>query len=355
MTPFKLSSVRKTLRKLDLNREDSTYSLKPFVEQWIKDHPPEMSYISKPSNIPFASWKKQISDLIAQKINVLQPLPLNEQEIEFHGEGEANNIKFIKFSLMSLPGLRVPAILCIPKHTSSKTPAVICIHGHNQSIRNTVGLKKSTNKEYFGYELAKLGIITLSFDWIGSGEREKLKERYYLFFQSEDQRSNWVRFLGLDMQGLRITEVKGLLNYLETRDEVDPNRIGIIGHSGGGTLALFSTVLEDRIKVCATSGYFGTWEHSILAMYHCGCNFSADLGKYLEMYDVYASLAPLPLAINTGRKDPIFPYEGAEIAIPIIQKAYNDAGSPENFLAQVHPEGHRVVGDKIYPFILNHV
>jgi dienelactone hydrolase len=355
MTPFKLKSVKKKLDKLDHNVEDSNFSLQPFIKSWIKSHPPEMSYPSKPSNLTFKSWKEQIHNLISEKINVLEPLPLNEQKIEFHGEAEANGIKFIKLSLMVIPGIRVPAILCIPVRVESKAPAVITIHGHSSSKETATGLKKIKSKSYFGYELAKKGLITLSLDWIGGGEREKFKDKIPIFLSYEGHLTHRLRFLGLDMLGLRITEIKAFLDYLETREEVDKNRFGIIGHSGGGTLSLFTSVLDDRIKVCATSGYFGTWEHSILGMYHCGCNYSGDLGKYLEMYDVYASLAPLPLAICTGKKDKIYPIEGTEIAIPIIQKAYKDAGVPESFLTDVHPKGHMFRGEKIYPFILTHI
>jgi dienelactone hydrolase len=356
MSPFKLKSVRKKLQKLDLNNDDSNFSLQPFVKKWIEEHPPEMSYLSKASTLPFKSWKKQIHDLISTKINVLEPLPLNEQRLAFHGEAEANGIKFIKLSIMALPNIRVPAILCIPSNIKSKTPAVITIHGHYPGCKERItGLRKSKGKTYFGYELAQKGLITLSLDWIGGGERESFWRKNPLSTSYEGQRSNWLRFLGLDMIGLRITEIKAFLDYLETREEVDKNRFGVMGHSGGGTLSLFTSVLDDRIKVCATSGYFGTWEHSILGMYHCGCNYSGDLGKYLEMYDVYASLAPLPLAICTGKKDKIYPVEGTNIAIPIIKKAYEEVGSPDNFIDDVHPKGHMFRGDKIYPFILNHI
>ena len=48
----------------------------------------------------FDDWKKQVHDLIFKKVKVIEPLPLNENKIEFHGEAVANGIKFIKFSLM---------------------------------------------------------------------------------------------------------------------------------------------------------------------------------------------------------------------------------------------------------------
>ncbi|MFX0059356.1 MAG: alpha/beta hydrolase family protein [Candidatus Hodarchaeota archaeon] len=355
MSPFNLTSVKKSLKKIDRKRTDSSYSLKPFVEKWIQDHPPKLSYTFKQPKIPFDEWKQQIHDLIFQKVNVLEPLPLNENKIEFHGEAEANKIKFIKFSLMALPGLRVPAILCIPNDATSKTPTCICVHGHNMSKDTSVGLKKSKSKEYFGYELAVRGLITLSLDWIGMGERERFINRSFLFFQNEGPRSNWVRFLGLDMIGLRITEIKGLMNYLETREEIDSKRLGIVGHSGGGAICLFTTILDKRIKVCAVSGYFGTWEHSILSMHHCGCNYSGELRKYVELYDIFASLAPLPVAVTMGKKDKIFPIEGVEIALPIIQKAYYESKHPDNFLIDLQTKGHKFYGDKVYPFILNHI
>ena len=350
-----LKQVKKKLDDINLKREDSTYSLTPFLLKWIQDHPPEMTFETKSSEITFNDWKKQVHELITEKLRIIEPIPISEQKVEFHGETTADGIKFIKLSLMALPGLRVPAILCIPENLTSKTPAIICIHGHEQGKENSAGLKKSPNKEYFGYELAKLGVITLSLDWLGMGERESRITKFFLSLRNEDRRSNWVRFLGLDMIGLRITEVKALLNYLETREKVDAKRFGIVGHSGGGTLSLFTTIVEPRIKVTCISGYFGTWDHSILAMYHCGCNFISDLRKYLELYDVFASLAPHPVAIVMGEKDGIFPIEGTKKAIPIVKKAYANTKNPENFLADIHPRRHEFNGDKVYPFMLKHL
>jgi len=90
-------------------------------------------------------------------------------------------------------------------------------------------------------------------------------------------------------------------------------------------------------------------------MYHCPCNYSSDLAKFIELHDVYASLAPRPLAATIGLKDNIFPYEGTKIAIPLIKSAYAESGFPNNFLMDVQPDGHRFYGEKLYPFIMNHL
>ena len=356
MSPFKIPSyVKKKLGKINRYTDNFNFSLQPFIAKWLKDHPPELSYKLKPLEMSFNTWKQQVKELILNKVPTLEPLPFNKQDLKIYGEATSNGIKFIQFSLRAIPGLRIPGIMCIPKNLEYKAPACICIHGHGQNIYNSVGIKKSKNSEYFGYELAKLGLITLSFDWIGSGVRESFKNKFLFFLQDEGQRSNWLRFIGLDMLGLRITEVKSLINFLVNHDYVDPERLGIIGHSGGGTLSLFATIFDDRIKLCATSGYFSTWDHSILAMYHCGCNYIADLRKYLELHDVYSSLAPRPLAITIGKKDKIFPYLGTKISIPIVKQAYQETNHPENLLIHVQKEGHKFNGDKIYPFILSHL
>lgn len=352
MTPFKLKKVKKEFSKISPEKE---FSLEPFVKKWIQDHPPKESYCWKDKQTSFTEWKQKIKTLIKDKLQLMEPLPLNNQNLNIHKEIEVENIQFTKFSLSAIDGLRVPAILCIPQNIDKKMPAVICIHGHSQGKDNSVGIKKSKSKEYFGIELAQKGFITLSLDWIGAGEREKFKQKFLLFMQNEGERSNWLRFLGLDMLGLRITEIKGLLNYLETRSEVNSDRLGIIGHSGGGTLSLFSTIMDHRIKVCCTSGYFGTWEHSLLAMYHCGCNYSSDLARYIELYDLYACLAPLPIGATIGVRDKIYPIDGTNKAIPIIKQAYQESGKPDNFMIDVQPNGHRFYGDKLYPFLVKHL
>lgn len=220
---------------------------------------------------------------------------------------------------------------------------------------NTVAIKKSKSKAYFGYELARLGFITISHDWLGSGEREKWRDKNLLFFRSETHRSNWVRFIGLDMIGIRVTEVMALINYLETREEVDSNHIGILGHSGGGTISLFSTIAEKRINVTGISGYFGTWDDSLLAMYNCGCDYISNLRKYVELYDIFASIAPYPVVVCIGKKDRFFPIEGVKKAIPIIEAAYKESNHPENFIVDMQPKGHIFYRDKIYPFLSKYI
>ena len=102
MSPFKLSTVKKQLGKLNLKREDSTYSLKPFILRLVQEHHPELTYTSKLPNLPFKEWKNKIHELIRKKVSMIEPLSLSEQSIEIYGEAIANDIKFVKLSLKIL-------------------------------------------------------------------------------------------------------------------------------------------------------------------------------------------------------------------------------------------------------------
>jgi len=65
MTQFKISSkVKKKLGKINRKNVNLNYSLQPFVEQWLKEHPPKMTYALKPREMSFESWKQQVRELI---------------------------------------------------------------------------------------------------------------------------------------------------------------------------------------------------------------------------------------------------------------------------------------------------
>ena len=96
------------------------------------------------------------------------------------------------------------------------------------------------------------------------------------------------------MVGLRAHDAMRLIDWLETRPDLDTRRLGAMGISGGGMHTLFSTCLDERIRACVISGYYSTFRDSILAMHHCACNFVPGLHRFGEMYDLIGLVAPAP-------------------------------------------------------------
>lgn len=152
------------------------------------------------------------------------------------------------------PGERVFAYVCIPKNITSPTPAIFCHHQHNGEFdigkSEVVGLMGNHDQAYAS-ELAERGYITFAPDAIAFEERNwaspNSSEYYELATRLVKGETLMAKVLQDAIQGL---------NYLLERPEVDQERIGFIGHSYGGRMALWLPAFDSRIKT---------------AVSHCGC------------------------------------------------------------------------------------
>jgi cephalosporin-C deacetylase-like acetyl esterase len=82
--------------------------------------------------------------------------------------------------------------------------------------------------------------------------------------------------LGRTLIGERVYDVDRGIDYLLSRDDADPGRIGVMGNSGGERLSLFSAALLPRIAFAMPSCYFCTFRDSIMSIYHCSDNTFRD-------------------------------------------------------------------------------
>jgi dienelactone hydrolase len=159
--------------------------------------------------------------------------------------------------------------------------------------------------------------------------------------------------LGGSVLGLRVLDGKRLIDYLETRPEVDINRLGAMGLSGGGMHTFFSTCLDERIRACVISGYYSTFKDSILAMHHCECNFVPGLHQFGEMYDLIGLIAPRPVLIEAGTRDPIFPMEAVNHSVKIAQdRVYAVFGCPDQIETDYFEGRHQINGNRAYDFLM---
>ena len=112
------------------------------------------------------------------------------------------------------------------------------------------------------------------------------------------------------------------LDYLSTRPEVDTNRFGITGHSGGGAYSWAVTALDDRIKVAAPTAGITTLKNHVsdgAIEGHCDCMFMVNTERW-DFDRVAALVAPRPLLISNTDKDQIFPLMRLSTAILIAAK-----------------------------------
>jgi cephalosporin-C deacetylase-like acetyl esterase len=165
-------------------------------------------------------------------------------------ERKAYRIEKIIFE--SQPQVFVTAHLYAPTPENSNAqrpfPAIISPLGH------TSNGKAYRNYQYVFQTLARMGYVVLAFDPYGQGERHQYLDpktgKSRLGPTGEhSQAGRPLLLLGASLAQYRAWDAVRALDYLLTRPEVDPTRIGLTGHSGGGTMTMYLCALEPRIHV----------------------------------------------------------------------------------------------------------
>jgi acetyl esterase/lipase len=158
--------------------------------------------------------------------------------------------------------------------------------------------------------------------------------------------------LGTTLMAERIVDVDRAVDYLESRGDADMSRVGCMGNSGGGTISLFAAAMLDRIRFVMPSSYFCSFADSILALFHCVCNYVPHLQRHAEMADVAGLIAPRPLVIVNGVQDGIFPIEAARREYARLAGIYRAAGAADRCHFVECSGGHRFYADEAWPVML---
>ena len=294
--------------------------------------------------------RRQVLERMEQ---VMGPLPdrsgAGPVEMQVAEEADLGDVLRRKVAYVAEPGDPVPAYLMVPKNISGPSPAMMCLH---QTVpigkEEPVGLGGKPNLRY-GIELARRGYVTLSPDYPNFGE--------YVF----DPYSN----------GYASASMKGIFNHMRGVDllrsmpEVDPERIGCIGHSLGGHNAIFLGVFDDRIKVTVSScgftsfpkykgGDLSGWSHKGYMPRIAG-EFGGDPARTpFDFTEVVSALAPRAFFTNSPLGDANFDVSGVRDCIRAAGRAYENMGVRDRLVAAYPDAGHDFppdVREQAYAFI----
>jgi hypothetical protein len=153
------------------------------------------------------------------------------------------------------------------------------------------------------------------------------------------------------MAAMRVWQSVRMLDYLTGRGDVDAERIGAMGISGGGLASSFFAAYDKRVKACVVSGFLCTFKESIMSIYHCVDNFLPGILNYGEMADLFGLIAPRPLIIEAGLEDDIFPIEGVKSSYARLESLYGRLNAGERIGIDIFSGGHQISGAKAYDFL----
>lgn len=267
-----------------------------------------------------------------------------------------------KYSLDTCENLKTAVFVLTPKNIKENAPAVVALCGHGYGVRQILNISKSGKKKHIRYfdnyqknfavELVKRGCIVIAPELFGFGEARLKKDLVKPFYISScDELSHHLLPYGLTTASMRIFQAVRCVDVLYDMKNIDKGRIGIMGISGGGLTALYSAVLDERIKRIVISGYVNKFRDSILAMWHCPDNYVPDIMRTGEIYDFAASLAPRELLIESGRKDKLFPINASLEAHEKIKSVYGKVNASDKIIIDVFDGKHSVSGEKSFEFL----
>ena len=264
----------------------------------------------------------------------------------------------------SRPGVSVLAYLLLPADARTPAPTVICIPGHGRGVDDVVGIdeqgRERTDKagyqHDFAIQVAEAGLAALAIEPLGFGcRRDPLNARQGLGRKACEPAAGAALLVGETMIAWRVWDVMRAIDYIATRRELDGDRVGCTGISGGGTATLFSAALEPRIKAAMVSGYLNTFRDSIGSLAHCIDNYVPGILNWAEMYDVAGLIAPRPLFIESGEKDDIFPIAASIESFKRVREIYGVFEASDRVEQEVFPGEHSFWGKRGIPFLARHL
>ena len=260
----------------------------------------------------------------------------------------------------SLPGASVLAYVLLPVHAPTPMPTVICVPGHGRGVDDIVGIDdqgrdrtdKSGYQHDFAIQVAEAGLAAVAIEPMGFGcRRDALNARQGLSRKACEPVAGGALMVGQTLIGWRVWDVMRTIDYIATRPELDSSRVGCMGISGGGTVTLFATALEPRIRAAMVSGYLNTFRDSIGSLAHCIDNYVPGVLNWAEMYDVAGLIAPRPLFVESGEKDNIFPIHASIESFSRVREIYSVFGATDLIEQEVFPDEHSFWGKRGVPFL----
>lgn len=232
-----------------------------------------------------------------------------------------------KIVFESEPGRSVVGYLLIPKNGKFPLPAVVCFHQHGKEYfagkDGPVGEHGQPSELSYALDLTRRGYVTLSVDAPCFGER----------CEDEGDVGYLAGLVGRPLIGFVIYDDLRSIDYLATRSEVDRDNIGCIGHSLGGTRAMYVAALDDRIKASVSLNAYSNIRDLIASDRHRwpATTYLPGLLPFAEIEDLVCMSAPRPALVAVSELDDSLALDNLEQGFANIRRVYSMYGPEGSF------------------------
>ncbi len=196
-----------------------------------------------------------------------------------------------------------------------------------EGLRNLVGASRSLWAPATGDDPLAEAVAEYN---AAAGHHEHLVEKY-------------CNLLGTTFAGMVAYEDRVAVNYLRSRPDVLPERIGSVGLSGGGNRAALLLATCDEVVATAIVGLMSTYEglldHNVAS--HTWMFFPNGWSRHGDWSDLAASRAPMPLLVQYDLDDALFTQDGMRAAHDRIAAHYTAAGATDAYTGEFYPGPHK--------------
>lgn len=345
----------------------------------VASDPPRLSFrhLTWPS-VDAWQWqaRQYFRDALLQPDSGPAPCATVHNRVEYDGL----SIEFLSWQLPYGPPTE--ALLLKPAGATGRLPGVLALHDHARN--KYFGLRKITRtgkdlhpfmkqhqEEYYGglawaNELAKRGYVVLAHDVFSFASRrirladmpedvpgkrvETVPESSeeilrYNDFAAEHEHvvAKSLLSAGTTWAGVFTSDDQRALDYLCSRPEVDSDRVGCCGLSGGGLRTVYLTGLDERIKCSCCVGMMTTWRDYLLnkSYMHTWMVYVPGLPLNLDYPEILGLNLPNPVLVLNNREDELFTLPEMERADRILGEVYRKAGLAERYQMKFYAGPHK--------------
>jgi cephalosporin-C deacetylase-like acetyl esterase len=269
--------------------------------------------------------------------------PLN---VKVTGTIQQKGYHIEKLYYESLPGLYVRANLYVPDQIKSRVPAILYVCGHSPT--------QKVHYQAHPAKFARLGFVCLIIETIQFGE--VYGEHWGCYARGW---FNWYS-RGYDPAGVELWNGIRGIDLLTARPEVDPEKIGVTGISGGGSQSWYIAAADPRVKAVAPVCGASTLKSQVTSRTidgHCDCMMPINTYRQ-DFMDIGALIAPRPLLICQADRDGLNRIESVRDLYHQIENIYKlyDAG---DHIGLVETPGghsyHKISRERIFSFFMDHL